>query len=175
MSNPPLEIQPSTKVADLLDAYPELEDTLVAMAPPFRKLRSPLLRRSIAKIASLQQAATVGQLDLAAMINALRAAVGQPSIDVAMNTSDESYLGIAPEWFDPACVAVVIDNRELTADQMALTRVLKALVPLGERQVVQLTTTFLPAPGIDAARAKRLCTWSVRESSEHYETYFTKA
>ncbi len=174
MQDAPLEILPSTKVAELLESYPELEDVLVAMAPPFKKLRNPLLRRSIGKIASLQQAATVGRLDLTAMVNELRAAVGQPPIGVAVNISNETYLGTAPEWFDPPSVAVVIDDRALTADQMALTRVLTALVPLGERQVVQLTTTFLPAPGIDAAREKGLRTWSVRESDDHYETYFAK-
>ena len=37
-SKPP--ITPQTKVAELLDAYPELEDVLVEMAPPFKKLRN---------------------------------------------------------------------------------------------------------------------------------------
>ncbi len=174
MPESPLDIQATTKVAELLESYPELEDVLIAMAPPFRKLRSPMLRRSIAKIASLQQAATVGRLDLAEMIDELRAAVGQPPIGVAVGRSDESYLGTAPEWFESACVAATIDDRELSSDQMALTRILKALVPLDERQVVQLTTTFLPAPGIDAARARGLRTWSIRETEDHYETYFTK-
>jgi hypothetical protein len=31
-----LQIHPSTKVAQLLDAYPELEDVLIRMAPPFK-------------------------------------------------------------------------------------------------------------------------------------------
>jgi len=174
MPHTPLQIEPTTKVAQLVEAYPELEDVLVRMAPPFRKLRNPLLRRSIAKIASLQQAAIAGGLDLTAMIDELRAAVGQPPLGAAVNVSMESYLGVAPEWFEPACVAVAIDDREASADQMALTRVLKVLAPLGERQVVELTTTFLPAPGIDAARARGLRTWTVRESDDHYRTNFTK-
>ena len=32
------DITPSTKVRDLLIKYPELEDKLIAMAPPFKKL-----------------------------------------------------------------------------------------------------------------------------------------
>ena len=52
-------ITPATKVADLLAQYPELEDVLISMAPPFRKLKNPVLRRSVAKVASLKQAATV--------------------------------------------------------------------------------------------------------------------
>ena len=60
MSGESLQIQPSTKVAQLLDAYPELEEVLIRMAPPFRKLKNPILRRSVAKVATLKQAAIVG-------------------------------------------------------------------------------------------------------------------
>ena len=48
-------ITSSTKVAALLEEYPELEDVLMAMAPPFKKLRNPFLRKSVAKVASLGQ------------------------------------------------------------------------------------------------------------------------
>ncbi|MHC4830644.1 MAG: DUF1858 domain-containing protein [Planctomycetota bacterium] len=44
-----LPITPETKVAQLLQHYPELEETLIAMAPAFKKLRNPVLRRSVAK------------------------------------------------------------------------------------------------------------------------------
>jgi hypothetical protein len=57
---------------------------------------------------------------------------------------------------------------------MAITRILRALKDLDTRQVVELTTTFLPAPGIDAARNKGLITWTVREAEELYKTYFTR-
>ena len=36
-----IEITPSTKVSELLDAYPELEETLIGIAPPFKKLGNP--------------------------------------------------------------------------------------------------------------------------------------
>ena len=47
-------IEPVTKIAALLDHYPELEDVLIGMAPPFKKLKNPILRKSVAKVASLQ-------------------------------------------------------------------------------------------------------------------------
>ena len=57
-----LPIDESTKVAALLDSYPELEDVLIGIAPPFKKLRNPILRRSVAKVASLRQAAAVARM-----------------------------------------------------------------------------------------------------------------
>ncbi len=52
-----LIITPQTKVKELLDAYPELEPVLIDMAPAFKKLRNPVLRRTIARVTSIKQAA----------------------------------------------------------------------------------------------------------------------
>ncbi len=50
-----LIITPKTKIYDLLEAYPELEDLLISMAPEFVKLKNPLLRKTIAKVANISQ------------------------------------------------------------------------------------------------------------------------
>jgi hypothetical protein len=175
MSGESLQIHPSTKVAQLLDAYPELEDVLIRMAPPFKKLKNPILRKSVAKVATLKHAAIAGRLDLFSMINQLRAAVGQAPLGTMETISEGDYLGTAPGWFDQSCVASSIDDRVGDSDEMAINRVVRTLKDLGERQVVELTTTFLPAPGIDAARRKRLLTWTVREEEGLYRTYFTRS
>ena len=56
-----IDITPQTKVGELLTAYPELEDLLIEIAPAFKKLRKPVLRRTVAKVTSLAQAARVGR------------------------------------------------------------------------------------------------------------------
>jgi hypothetical protein len=175
MSGESLQIHPSTKEAQLLDAYPELEEMLIRMAPPFKKLKNPILRKSVAKVATLKQAAIAGRLELSSMINQLREAVGQAPLDAMETISEADYLGSAPGWFNQRCVASSIDDRAGDSDEMAINRVLRVLKDLGERQVVELTTTFLPAPGIDAARKKRLLTWTVREEEELFKTYFTRS
>ena len=43
-----LIVTPKTKIFDLLEAYPELEDLLISMAPEFVKLKNPLLRKTFA-------------------------------------------------------------------------------------------------------------------------------
>ncbi|MBR9976721.1 MAG: DUF1858 domain-containing protein [Bacteroidetes bacterium] len=73
-----LEITPQTKVAELLEAHPQLEDVLIDMAPAFRKLKTPLLRRTIARVATLRQAAMTGDLPVSDVVGRLREAVGQP-------------------------------------------------------------------------------------------------
>lgn len=171
MPDEPLQIQPSTKVAELLDAYPELEEVLIRMAPPFKKLKNPVLRKSVAKVATLQQAAIVGRIDASSMIDHLRQAVGLGPIGETTTSSEEDYLGTAPDWFDSTCVHTSIDDRTGSPDEMAITRITKALRDLPERKVIELTTTFLPAPGIDVARNRGVCTWTVQEG-DLFKTYF---
>ncbi|MDD4434532.1 MAG: DUF1858 domain-containing protein, partial [Parabacteroides sp.] len=48
------------KVAELLNDYPEIEDTLLSLSPAFAKLRNPVLRKTVARVTTLQQAAKVG-------------------------------------------------------------------------------------------------------------------
>jgi hypothetical protein len=162
-------------VAQLLDAYPELEEVLINMAPPFKKLKNPILRKSVAKVATLQQAAIVGRVDVSSMIDQLRQAVGSAPIEAVETSSPsvEDYLGAAPDWFNKSCVSTSIDDRTGDSDEMAITRITKAFKDLAEHQVIELTTTFLPAPGIDVARARGIRTWTVQERDNLYRTYFT--
>ena len=175
MSDKRIQIQPSTKVAQLLDAYPELEEVLIKMAPPFKKLKNPVLRKSVAKVATLQQAAIVGRIDVSSMIDQLRQAAGLSPIEATETSSlsVEDYLGTAPDWFEESCVSTSIDDSAGDSDEMAITRITKAFKDLTEHQVIELKTTFLPAPGIDVARARGIRTWTVREQDDLYKTYFT--
>ena len=49
-----LIIAPKTKVAELIDAYPQLEQVLIDYVPAFEKLRNPVLRKTVARITTLQ-------------------------------------------------------------------------------------------------------------------------
>jgi hypothetical protein len=170
-----MEITSRTKVAALLEAYPQLEDVLIAMAPPFRKLKNPILRRSVAKVASLRQAAAVAGIPLATFIDDLRGAVGQPPL-TGEQAELHDYFGGAPAWFDEARIAQSIDERaDIDADQMPLVPLLAAAKALGDGEILELVTTFLPAPGIDRMRAKGYLAWSRKGSDELVRSYFTKA
>jgi hypothetical protein len=59
-----LMITPETKIYDLLEAYPQLENKLITIAPVFSKLKNPVLRRTITRVTALKQAAIVGNVSL---------------------------------------------------------------------------------------------------------------
>ena len=119
-------ILPSTKVAALLDRYPELEDLLIALAPPFKKLKNPILRRSVARVASLRQAAAVGRMPVSVLVNRLRAAAGQEPIGSEDSGGGTPYFAEQPEWFDAGRIVTSIDERHLPdPNKMPVTTVLQ--------------------------------------------------
>src|SRR5207302_2863296 len=118
-------ILPSTKIAALLDRYPQLEEILIGLAPPFKKLRNPLLRKGIAKVASLKQAAAVGGVSVNDLVNKLRAAVGQEAIGSEEASGSVSYFSGQPEWFEAAKIVTSIDERAADPNKMAIVAVLQ--------------------------------------------------
>jgi uncharacterized protein (DUF2249 family) len=168
-------ILPSTKVAALLDQYPELEKFLIAIAPPFRKLRNPALRKTVGKVASLQQAAAVARMPVRDLVNRLRAAVGQPSLSSEEAPgSTNPYFSPRPGWFDPGKVVVSIDEKSAGPSKMPVVSILQALVTLKPGEILELVTDFLPAPGIDLLRQKGLLVWTVEDDSKLIRTYVSK-
>ncbi len=73
------EITGQTKIHALLTEYPQLEDVLIAINPQFQKLKNPILRRTIGRVASLQQVAATVDVPLTQLLNKLRIAVGDSS------------------------------------------------------------------------------------------------
>jgi hypothetical protein len=165
-------ITPKTKVATLLRDFPELEEVLIAMAPPFKKLRNPILRRSVAKVASLRQAAAVGKIGMREMINALRREVGQePYWDGLEEPGDSAYFGEEPAWFDAGRIVESIEEKELDPNVMPLNPLMRRASRMAEGEILELVSGFLPAPGIDILKKKGYGTWSVEEG-ELIRTYF---
>ena len=166
-------ITPESKVAALLEHYPELEDVLIGMAPPFKKLKNPILRRSVAKITSLRQAAVVGRISIDELVNRLRAAVGQEPITIEVAVDADTYYSVQPAWFDSDRVVASVDGSKVDPNVMPLNPLMRRASKLTEGEIVELVTNYLPAPAIDIMRKKGFLTWS-REQGEVTRTYFSK-
>ncbi len=176
MTDDELPIEGSTKVGALLDRYPELEDTLISAATPFKKLKNPFLRNSIGKVASLKQAAAVAGLPLSGLLNKLRAVVGQPLLPAENDEARSPYFPPKPDWISSSKLVGTIDE-QVGGDpkKMTLTRVSKAAVGLKPGEMVVLKTTFLPAPGIDIMKEKGFLVWSSEDKQGLVSTYISKS
>lgn len=169
-----ITITPETKVAALLDNYPQLESILLELAPAFAKLQSPILRKTVARVTTLRQAARVGGVSLADMINKLRQAAGIKSDDFSEDVSAEDG-GKAPEWFNKSAISKTIDGRPiLEKGEHPMSVVLKSIAELKAGEILELVTPFLPAPLIDRGKEAGCQTWTVTEKADLFRTYFMK-
>ncbi len=173
MSKNDLEITPSVTVHDLLEAYPELEEVLIGIAPPFRKLKNPLLRKSVAKVATIKHISAVGGVELNELLNKIRAAVGQP--DITDLYADVEYFSEQPEWFSTAKIVLSLDESKVAdKNKMTLVVILEQAKNVKEGEIIELVTSFLPAPGIDTMKAKGYSVWTKKAGDGLIKTYFLK-
>jgi uncharacterized protein (DUF2249 family) len=164
-------ITPDMKVGRLLELYPELEDVLIGLSPSFKKLKNPILRRTVAKVASLRQVAQVGGLTLAGLVNTLREAAGQDHMEVGA----EGESGARPEWAKQERVVARLDARPLIEQgEHPMPQVMKALSALKPGEVYELLTPFAPAPLVELARDKGYEAYVEREEDELFRTWFAK-
>ena len=168
-----IEITPTTKINDLLNLYPEIEETLIDIAPPFKKLKNKFLRKSVAKVATLKHISSVGNVPLNELINKLREAIGQSKTSDFYE--DENYFSDRPEWFSADKISLSIDEERIEdKNKMTLVTILQEARKVKKGEIIELTTTFLPAPGIDRMKAKGYSAWIVKEEDNLIKSYFLK-
>lgn len=168
-----IDITPSVTVHTLLEAYPELEEVLIGIAPPFKKLRNPILRRSVAKVATIKHISSVGGVPLAELIDRLRDAVGQPT---GMESyDDQDYFDEQPDWFSPDKISFSLEEDKVEdKDRMTLAIVLEEAKNVKKGEIIELVTSFLPAPGIDILKSKGYSVWTQKEGDDLIRSYFLK-
>jgi len=169
------DITPETKVGDLLKNFPDLEQTLIDLAPIFKKLRNPVLRRTVARVTSLRQAAVVGNVSMGFLINKLRDEVGLSPLKESFEAESTLERTKEPEWVTSLLVVKTLDARPIIdKGGQPLERVMKDLSQLQEDQLYALITPFVPAPLIDTARKKGYAAWTKQGEKNYIETYFKK-
>ena len=169
-----LIITPKTKIYDLLEAYPELEEILISSAPEFKKLKNPVLRKTIARITNISQAATIGGLNVEELVNRLREKAGQGNIEQLDDTGTK-YQTICPDWFKKEAVASTIDIREmLNRDEQPVHEVLAALKRLKENEILEIIAPFVPAPLLDKTISLEYKHWLDKKGEGDFRVYFSK-
>ena len=167
-----LIIAPRTKVTELIDAYPQLEQILIETVPAFEKLKNPVLRKTVARITSLQQAAALGGVNVEGLINRLRKEVGQ---DLFSGGAAEAYVTEQPGWFSETRVVDELDAGEmLAAGEQPVNQVIADLQTLGQGDIYRLLAPFMPAPLVDKASSLGISHWVTQDRDQEFVIYFCR-
>jgi hypothetical protein len=167
-----LIIAPKTKVAELIDANPQLEQVLIDYVPAFEKLRNPVLRKTVARITSLQQAAIVGGVSVEDLVNHLRREVGQ---DLVSGASGAAYTTKRPGWYSETRVVAELDATSmLSAGEQPVNQVIADLQALEPGDIYKVEAPFMPAPLVDKASSLGIAHWLTQEDSQTFVIYFCR-
>jgi len=167
------DITPDSRIGELLQRWPALEDVLVELSPHFKALRNPVLRRTVAKVATLRQVSTVSGVPLGTLIERLRAGAGLPPVAVAEEIGGAPAQ--RPAWAVESAAVRTHDARAaIEAGEHPMPQVMSALLALDDGQVYQFLTPFTPAPLLDLAREKGFEAFSAPEAGGLVRTFFRK-
>jgi hypothetical protein len=160
-----ITISPKTKVGELLDNFPQLESVLLEMSPAFEKLKNPVLRKTVARVATLQQIAVVGGLKVDDIIKKLREASGQSDIfETSLN--NEGMSEDPPQWFSLTKIVSFFDASPLiNSGESPLSEILRQANLLKSDEIFELTSPFIPAPVIEILRGKGFKVYTVQMES----------
>lgn len=155
-------ITPDTKLGSLLDALPELEPVLMELSPKFEKLKNPVLRKTVAKVATLRQVAKVGGVSLPELINTLRRAAGMDELKLE---NDNGEISNAPGWFHSGTPVETLDIRPaIDSGEQPISIVMEKLDTLKAGEILKIIAPFEPAPLIDLAKQKGVAVHLQKES-----------
>ncbi|MGD8475414.1 MAG: DUF1858 domain-containing protein [Anaerolineae bacterium] len=167
-----LIIAPKTKIAELIRAYPQLEQVLIGYVPAFEKLRNPVLRKTVARVTTLQQAAVIGDVKVEDLINQLRREVGQDHFAAEIAAA---YTTEQPSWFSEARVVAELDARGmLAAGEQPVNQVIAELQALDQGDIYRLLAPFLPAPLVDKASSLGVSHWVKQDDDPEFVIYFCR-
>jgi uncharacterized protein DUF1858 len=172
------EINPQTKVADLLKSFPKLESVLIEIAPVFKKIQNPLLRKTVAKIATLEKAAEMAGIPVARLVGTLRRAAGLPEMtegDSGQDAQHKQSRGQEPDWVGQGTVKEDIDaDKMLDGGTHPLNLVTSTIEELEAGEMIRLTSSFPPIPLVEAVKKKGNSAFIRVNSGGSYETFFKK-
>lgn len=168
----PLDINLQTKVAEMLTHYPELEEVLLELSPSFTKLKNPILRNTIARVATLKQISEIAGLNPGEMISTLRKSANLRPANI--NTTEHNSFTPQPEWVNENSVVETFDICPILDEgKNPMKQIIDKAESLSTEQILRIITPFIPSPIIDILRAKEYRCWS-KEKNNIIVTYIKR-
>ncbi len=167
------EITLETKIAELLDMRKDMKDILIEINPKFKRLNNPILRRTLAKIATLKQAAIIGGMEPIELLNILREKLGQSPIQIEEKEEIKEELK-EPAWINNKIIASFDVNKLLEENKNPLAEVNKKLNKIGKDEIVILKSDFLPEPLIEEFKKKGYKIYSKKIKEDDFLVYIKK-
>lgn len=169
----PVPVRATDRVSDVLARDEALLEVFVGHAPHFAKLRNRTMRRVMARLVTVEQAARMAGVPVAGLLDAINGALGvtvvediaQPAAPPSAEPSSQRHPAEANE--------VILDVREeLRAGREPFSTIMRAVGAMKQGDVLRLRTTFEPVPLFHVLGKRGLTREVVEHGPEDWSTWF---
>jgi len=165
-----MQITSKTKIDPLLREYPFLLDFLVNLSPKFSKLQSPLMRKTVGRLATMSRAASLGDIALndllAAVAGEIRRMTNQ---DVKVDFGTEEQRPFMDREARLEVLKDIIRDLHRGADLEPLKKRFADLIKDVDAKEISEMEQALIEGGMPAEEVKRLCDVHVQVFKESLE------
>ncbi|GIV95961.1 MAG: hypothetical protein KatS3mg057_0618 [Herpetosiphonaceae bacterium] len=166
-------ITATMSVAEVLARYPQTLDVFTGHHSAFNRLRNPMLRRTFARLVTVQQAAAIAGVDAEALLAALNTAIKSeapgtlhpPAPTIARPRQPDPE----PDWLQIAGVEVSLDVREQNTPLASIMRAVREVKP-GE--IFMLRNTFEPLPLYELLGGRGFAHWARQLGDQDWQIFF---
>ena len=153
-----MKIGAQTKIDDLLKTFPFLLEFLASFSPRFSRLKSPILRKTIGRVATLQQVAAFGDVPLPELLQSVKKEIGRVAgEEVEIEGGDQETEPIVPPDARLEVLKDIIrelhQGGDLEEQKKRFARLIKDVSPTEIADMEQK----LIEEGLPEAEVKRLC------------------
>ncbi len=164
-------IEKETKLTEMFAEFPQVEAPLLEAIPGLGKMANPVLRETVLKSATVEQAARLAGIGVEELVTALRKMLGQPVEEAACGGGcahdyGEARVGVGPEpeWAKTYAVKHAIDaDLMLSTGVHPIGKVRECVSTLGVGEMVEMRVSFRPEPLLENLRQAGFEVWCGEE------------
>jgi len=164
-----MKISRNTKLNDLLNRYPFLVDFLAGLSPEFEKLKNPVFRRTMGKIATLDKVAVLGNMEIDGLLSAIaREVKAQTDEELTIITGEGEEQPLDAEARQEILKYIIRGVHE-GEDMEVLKKKFRELIKDVDPSEISKMEQTLIDEGMPESEVKRLCDVHVEVFKESLE------
>jgi hypothetical protein len=171
-------IAPTDRVSDVLARDEALVEVFIRHAAHFEKLRNVMMRRVMARLVTVEQAARIADVPVHALVRDLNEAlhIDASHAPVAESTDGGSCIDEGSEHRPLSLPEVELDVREeMRTGREPFSRIMAAVAALGADELLHLRTIFEPVPLFGLLEKRGFSHEKARHSAHDWSVWFWHA
>lgn len=172
MSPSIVPVSPHDRVSDVLARDDSLIDVFVRAAPHFEKLRNRAMRRVMASLVTVEQAARTANIPVERLVRELNAALAVVD-DQPAATASAPHVAPSADRHPPHAPVFELDVRDdLRSGREPFSRIMSAIAALRHTDVLCLRAPFEPAPLFALLRKRGFIHETISHAADDWSVWF---